>query len=79
VNGPNVNQAESKSTGWYYTLQSRYPTLADKTGLNDNQTKASKQKQNNPVALQDKKTARFANAVAPKINHEDDTEEMYLL
>jgi hypothetical protein len=69
VNDPNVNQVEGKSTGWYYTMQSRYPTLAVKTGLNDNQTKASKRQQNNPVALQDKKTARFANAVAPKINH----------
>jgi hypothetical protein len=79
VNYPNVNQVEGKSTGWYYTMQSRYPTLADKTGLNDNQTKASKQKQNNPVTLQDKQTAQFANAVAPKINHEHDTEETYLL
>jgi hypothetical protein len=42
VNDPIVNQVEGKSTWWYYTMQSRYPTLADKTGFNDNQTKASK-------------------------------------
>jgi hypothetical protein len=55
VNDPKVNQVEGKSTGWFYTPLSRYPTLADETGLNDNQTKASKRKQNNPVALRDKK------------------------
>jgi hypothetical protein len=79
VNDTHINLVRGKSTGWTYTMQSRYPTFGDETGLNDNQTKASKRKQNNPVSLQNKKTARFADAVAPKIIHEDDTDEMYHL
>jgi hypothetical protein len=57
VNDPNANQVEGKSTSWFYTYLSRTPTIGDVTGLNNNQTKASKRKQNNPVSLQDKKTA----------------------
>jgi hypothetical protein len=76
VNDPNVSQVEGKSTGFFYTMLSRTPTFGDETGLNNNQTKASKRKQNNPVSLQDKKAARFADSLTPKINHEDNTEEM---
>jgi hypothetical protein len=57
VNDPNVRQVKGKSTVFFYTMLSRTPTFEDETGLNDNQTKASKQKQSNLVSLLGEKTA----------------------